>query len=212
MNNGNSALTLPGPLVVAAVGQDNAVISPTRNESASCGAQSTPNEYNLLPGNYTDLCYGFVLPSDSYVVTTVQVSATAPAGSGSVSLPVTSGVTSTTTTTTPPTTGPPATLPGTAVATKVPATCSAQALTEAIAQAGSLAAPGTAVVDAQFACSQGYAKATVLGAGLPSTDTGAAYYQDVSGLWTVLSAGENLSASALGIPDSIYNELNAKVP
>jgi hypothetical protein len=124
-------------------------------------------------------------------------------------VPSTPGPPPTTTTTTPPTTGPPVTLPGTAVATKVPATCSAQALTEALAQAPTLAASGTAVVGAQFACVQGYAKAIVQA---PNAPSGAAYYLDKSGLWTVLSAGENLPASALGIPDSIYNELNAKVP
>jgi hypothetical protein len=103
-------------------------------------------------------------------------------------------------------------LPGTAVATSVPATCSSQALTEAIAQAPKMAGPGTAVVDSQFACIEGYAKAIVLGAGLPSTDTGAAYYQDVGGLWTVLSVGESPPASALGMPESVYNELNTQVP
>ena len=120
-NHGNSAVTLPGPLVVAAVGQDGTVLSPQRNSVLSCDAQDSQN--NVLPGNYQNLCYGFTLPSATYVVSSIQVSATAPAGSGSVTLPVTSAVTAPTTTI--PTLTPYGTPP-----------CTAAALNQALATAG----------------------------------------------------------------------------
>ncbi len=65
------------------------------------------------------------------------------------------------------------------------------------------------MVGSQFACIQGYAKAAVQA---PGADPGVAYYRDVFGFWTVLSAGEELTASQLGIPADVYSELVAKVP
>jgi hypothetical protein len=110
-----------------------------------------------------------------------------------------------------PTTGPPTTLAGTAVATKVPADCTAQALTQAIVQAGSrVAVGGTAVVDSEFVCVQGYAKAIVRAPSLGGSVW--AYWHDDSGTWTVLWVGQDiLPASSLGIPDDVFNQLKGQV-
>jgi hypothetical protein len=174
-----STVKVNGQLLAISVQSFDNTPPPTASPNLNLGSQE------VAPGQGVNAYYQIVMYGPDAYTTQVQVSVDASVGSGSVILPIQDSVSPTSS---PPSTAPPTTLPGTAVATKVSAGCTAQALSQAIAQASTIAASGTVVVDSQFACIQGYAKAAVQA---PGADPGVAYYEDVSGYWTVLSAGGN---------------------